>query len=302
MINPQQLEELYLQACECELQAFKPGNVSVYADGHGMSVKDFQLSAQVSAAPLCNTNYSLGEKIYHAVKATRDTVGCNTNLGILLLCAPLIQAAMQVNSDVTLQQAVCQVLAKSTITDADWVFKAITLASPGGLGEADDQDVRQSASVTLIQAMQLASSKDRIALQYVSGYKDIFDFAVLRYNLWLSQWRDKSWAAVFVYAELLSQFPDSHIERKHGNRYTEWVAVRMRQFLEEFGQATDPKQSLQTLYCLDTEFKSNGVNPGTTADMTVATILSVLIQESLTTSINTDKSSAGICSTQTNSK
>ncbi|MSS75512.1 MAG: hypothetical protein EXR90_01065, partial [Methyloglobulus sp.] len=34
-----------------------------------------------------------------------------------------------------------------------------------------------------------------------------------------------------------------------------------------------------TLSCLDAELKASGINPGTTADMTVATILSVLIEE-----------------------
>jgi triphosphoribosyl-dephospho-CoA synthase len=295
MITPQQLELLYQQACEIELQAFKPGNVSVYADGHGMSVNDFRVSAKVSSQPLCDPAYSLGEKIFYAVKATREAVGCNTNLGIILLCVPLIQAVTHISAEVNLRQALSQVLASATIIDADWVFKAIALADPGGLGESDGQDVHHPATVTLIQAMKIASDKDRIAHQYVSDYKDIFDFAVLRYNARLSQWRDKTWAAVFVYAELLAQYPDSHIERKHGKKYTKWVAVRMRQFLEEFGQTMDSAQIKQRLFCLDAEFKSNGVNPGTTADMTVATILSVLIEEFFT-DINADKSSARVCS------
>ncbi len=295
MIGQQKLCDLYRQACEIELQAFKPGNVSVHADGHGMSVSDFRTSAEVSSQPICNPLYSLGEKIFYAIKVTREAVGCNTNLGIILLCAPIIQAVtVACHEKLTLRQALSQVLASTTLTDADWVFKAIALAAPGGLGESSEQDVHKPPSVTLTQAMQIASDKDRVARQYAGGYKDIFDFAVLRYNAWLSQWSDKNWAAVFVYAELLSQFPDSHIERKHGKKYTEWVAVRMRQFLEEFGQASDPRQSMQTLFCLDSEFKSKGVNPGTTADMTVATILLVLIEECLIASINTDMSSARI--------
>src|SRR5664279_5781975 len=100
--SSQQLGELYCQACEVDVQAFKPGNVSVYADGHDMSVADFRLSAKVSTEPLCNFDYSLGEKIYYAVKATREAVGCNTNLGIILLCAPLIQAMSQKHSGLTL--------------------------------------------------------------------------------------------------------------------------------------------------------------------------------------------------------
>lgn len=292
MITNGVLQNLYQQACEIELQAFKPGNVSVYADGHDMTVADFRASAQVSAAPICQANYTLGEKIYYAVKATQDAVGCNTNLGIILLCAPLIQAAMQRGSQQSLPQALSGVLANTTISDADWVFKAITLAKPGGLGDAPDQDVRELPTVTLLQAMALAQDKDRIALQYVSNYKDIFDFGVLRYNGKLSQGIDKIWSAVFLYAELLGQFPDSHIERKYGKKYTEQVAVRMRQFLEEFGETTDLVAIKQQLFNLDSEFKSNSINPGTTADMTVATILSVLIEEVISNKVTTDKTSA----------
>ncbi len=281
MLTRSILEKLYRQACDIELQAFKPGNVSVYADGHDMTVEDFQISAEVSAAPICNPEYSLGEKIYYAVKATRAAVGCNTNLGIILLCAPLIQAASQITPDLDWQQAVRHLLTLTTVADANWVFKAIALAGPGGLGETEEHDVHQTASITLTEAMQLAGDRDRIALQYANGYKDIFDFAVLRYNWWLSQGRDLSWAAVFVYAELLSRFPDSHIERKYGKKYTDLVATRMRQFLEEFGLTADLTPVKQQLYNVDAEFKSIGVNPGTTADMTVATILSVLIEEHL---------------------
>ncbi|NOQ16268.1 MAG: triphosphoribosyl-dephospho-CoA synthase, partial [Methyloprofundus sp.] len=38
MLSEQQLSTAYQYACEVELQAFKPGNVSVYADGHDMTV------------------------------------------------------------------------------------------------------------------------------------------------------------------------------------------------------------------------------------------------------------------------
>jgi triphosphoribosyl-dephospho-CoA synthase len=279
MITPLQLAALYRQACEIELQAFKPGNVSVYADGHDMSVEDFRLSAQVSASAMSDPNLTLGESIYKAVKATQEAVGCNTNLGIILLCAPLLRAASITNYQLSLRDALGQILNRTTVDDAAWVFKAISLAAPGGLGQSSQQDVAGAATVTLFAAMQLASERDRIAKQYVTVYKDIFEFAVLRYNAWLSQWRDENWAAVFLYADLLNQFPDSHIERKYGTKHTEFVARKMRHFLEEFGQTTDLDHIKQHLFDLDAEFKSIGVNPGTTADMTVATVLSVLIEE-----------------------
>jgi triphosphoribosyl-dephospho-CoA synthase len=279
MISPKQLSELYQQACEVELQAFKPGNVSVYADGHDMTVADFRISAEVSAVPLCNPDYSLGEKIFYAVKATREAVACNTNLGIILLCAPLIQAISCTHSDLILRQALHEVLMTTTVEDAEWVFKAITLASPGGLGRSNDQDVTEKPSVSLTEAMRLASAKDRIALQYVTDYQDIFDFAVLIYYNAASKWGNQGWAAVSVYTELLCQFPDSHIERKYGDRYSQMVVSMMSQLSNALSKAESPEHTLPLLYSLDQEFKSKGVNPGTMADITVATVLTAFLED-----------------------
>lgn len=279
IISPEQLGELYRQACEVDVQAFKPGNVSVYAGGHNMTVADFITSAEVSAEPLCNPDYSLGEKIYYAVKATREAVGCNTNLGIILLCAPLIQAVGPKYINLTIRQAVSKVINEATIEDADWVFKAITLASPGGLGSSDQQDVNEKASVTLLEAMKIASEKDRIALQYLTDYKDIFNFSLLRYNFSLNRWGDRNWAAVAVYIDMLSQFPDSHIERKYGNQYSEMVATKMAQLSEELSKTDNPEQIKPSLFCLDQEFKHCGINPGTTADMVVATVFAAFLEE-----------------------
>lgn len=278
-ISPEQLSELYRQACEVDVQAFKPGNVSVYAEGHDMTVADFRISAKVSAEPLCNPGYSLGEKIYYAVKATREAVGCNTNLGIILLCAPLIQAISRKYSGLTLRQAVSKVISDTTIEDADWVFKAITLASPGGLGDSDRQDVTEQASVTLAEAMKIAGGRDRIALQYATDYRDIFNFLLLRYNIGLNRWGDRNWAAVAVYADMLSQFPDSHIERKYGDQYSEMVASKMAQLSGELLKTDNPEQIKPLLFCLDQELKIYGINPGTTADMIVATVFTAFLED-----------------------
>ncbi|TRW96960.1 triphosphoribosyl-dephospho-CoA synthase [Candidatus Methylobacter oryzae] len=277
-ISPEQLRELYLQACEVDVQAFKPGNVSVYAEGHDMTVADFRISAKVSAEPLCNPDYSLGEKIYYAVKATREAVGCNTNLGIILLCAPLIQAIGNY-SGLTLRQAVSQVISETTIEDAEWVFKAITLASPGGLGKSEDQDVSGKATVTLAEAMKIASMKDRIALQYATDYQDIFNFTVLRYTILLNRWNDRNWAAVAVYADMLSRFPDSHIERKYGNQYSEMVAGKMAQLSGKLSETDNPELIKPLLVGLDQELKQYGINPGTTADMVVATVFTAFLED-----------------------
>ncbi|MDQ7089301.1 MAG: triphosphoribosyl-dephospho-CoA synthase [Methylococcales bacterium] len=283
MISASKLSKLYHDACDIELQAFKPGNVSVYAEGHDMTIKDFQLSAMASMTPITNPNYSLGEKIYYAVKNTRDRVGCNTNLGIILLCAPLIQALSTMSKGEDFRERLSKVLHATTRSDANWVFKAITLASPGGLGESAEADVHTVAQITLIDAMKIAENKDRVALQYTTNFKDIFDFSILRYNDAFKKWGDLNWSAVASYSALLSKFPDSHIERKYGNKYTEEVQIQMR-LLNDILLSTDkPQQHEAMLYEIDTTFKKSGINPGTTADLTVATIFVFLAERMLRT-------------------
>lgn len=281
LITRERLIEGYQFACEMDVQAFKPGNVSVYADGHDMTVADFRISAQVSAEAITNPHYSLGEKIYFAVKATREAVGCNTNLGIILLCAPMLHAMLNQPQPASLRTALCDVIASTTVADAEWVFRAITLANPGGLGAAKEQDVRKKPQVTLTQAMTLAADKDRIALQYKSNYKDIFDFAIFRYNDRLYRWGGSDWAATAVFVGLLSQFPDSHIERKYGDKFTRMVAARMAVIDRELSKTGRPERLKNMLASVDQEFKSMGINPGTTADMTVAAVLAAYLDKLL---------------------
>ena len=279
LITPAKLKKAYEDACEVDIQAFKPGNVSVYAEGHDMTVEDFRISARVSSGPIINPVYSLGEKIYYSVKATQEAVGCNTNLGIILLCAPMLQAVSIKTEHESFRESLASVLEKTTIEDAEWAFKAISLAAPGGLGDSQDQDVSEKPDVTLTQAMAIAGDKDRIALQYATNYKDVFDFAILRYNRSVDRWGDANWAAVAVFAGLLRQFPDSHIERKYGKKYTGMVAAKMALLDDELSKTHEPKHLEKLLYSIDQEFKSEGVNPGTTADMTVATVLSVYLNQ-----------------------
>ncbi|MDZ4153617.1 triphosphoribosyl-dephospho-CoA synthase, partial [Methylicorpusculum sp.] len=157
--------------------------------------------------------------------------------------------------------------------------KAIALASPGGLGQASEQDVHSAPSVTLADAMKLACERDRIALQYVTDFKDIYELSILSYNDGLTRWGSHYWAAVSVYTALLARYPDSHIERKYGDRFTGWVAEKMAAINSQLQGATDPEDILPLLYQVDKELKAHHINPGTTADLTVATVMAVFLED-----------------------
>jgi triphosphoribosyl-dephospho-CoA synthase len=279
---PETLQRYYLEACEAELQAFKPGNVSVYSEGHGMTVEDFRASAKASAPLLCDPQLSLGEKIFHAVRATREITGCNTNLGIVLLAAPLMDACLKGDPGQSVRENLRRVLDQTTLEDAGWAYQAIRLAAPGGLGESAEQDVREAPAVTLREAMAIAAGRDNIAKQYYNYYADIFEFAIPRYYTMRNLWGAEEWAVVGVFAALLTAFPDSHIERKFGAQFTRMVMDRMQRIEQLLSESSELAQTLQLLRSVDTEFKSAGINPGTTADLTVACLLAVRLQQLLT--------------------
>ena len=280
-ISPKALQQAYVEACEAELLAFKPGNVSIHAEGHDMTVEDFRRSAHVSAPPLCDPALSLGEKIFRAIAATRQAVGCNTNLGIVLLAAPLIQACLLEDTVASLQERLEFVLSHTTREDADWVYRAIRLASPGGLGESAEADVHSTPAITLIEAMKIAEGRDRIAWQYTNSYRNVFDLAIPRYHSWLSLWGNEQWAIVGVFTGLLIAIPDSHIERKFGTQFTRMVADRMTLVEQAMTHSGNPEQLMRILRTVDAEFKSAGINPGTTADLTVACLLAVRLDRLL---------------------
>ncbi|MDF3838209.1 triphosphoribosyl-dephospho-CoA synthase [Cupriavidus basilensis] len=267
----------FLWACTLDVTVAKPGNVSIDAPGHGMTAGLFLDSAAAAAAPLTNRALQVGERIEQAVAQTRAIARCNTNLGILLLCAPLA-AAMESgpprDAD-ALGKRIEAVLAGLTVADAEAAYRAIAHAMPAGLGAAPEQDVAATPTVGLRAAMQLAAMRDTVARQYANGYADLFTLGlpVLRRHLaGHGAWPGRLQRAVTaVYLAFLARFPDSHIARKHGLPAARRVSDRARLFHGrlEAGQPIDAGALAQW----DRELKAAGLNPGTSADLTVASAM-----------------------------
>jgi triphosphoribosyl-dephospho-CoA synthase len=257
-------------ACLDELAAPKPGNVHVFAAGHRMTASEFVRSAEAAAGPLAAAGASVGTRILGAVEATYRAVRANTNLGIVLLCAPLAAAADRRPSD--LRAAVMEVLESLDRNDADRAFRAIVLASPGGIGRAERHDVFAPAVATLREAMAEAAERDRIARQYVCGFEDVFDLGESLLDATLPTISDPRWATLCVYLRFLSAFPDSHIVRKHGAATADQVRRTAVSFGARLCSTGSPAELIPDLLAWDTKLKEKGVNPGTSADLTVATL------------------------------
>ncbi|HET7851475.1 MAG TPA: triphosphoribosyl-dephospho-CoA synthase, partial [Methyloceanibacter sp.] len=173
-LTAEQVARAFLDSCLAELDALKPGNVHRFAADDRMSVADFEISAGVAAPALAAPGLSVGARIGRSVEATIVAVGHNTNLGIILLCAPLAAASLDSASG-DLRERLAKGLARLSVADARETYAAIRRAKPGGLGQAPAHDVGGEPDIPLIEAMQAAEGRDRIAWNYTHDFADIFD-------------------------------------------------------------------------------------------------------------------------------
>ncbi|HSM20053.1 MAG TPA: triphosphoribosyl-dephospho-CoA synthase, partial [Hyphomicrobiales bacterium] len=216
-------------------------------------------------------------RIELAVEATRDAVGQNTNLGIVLLAAPLAQAALDSHGG-SLRDRLARVLSALTVEDARAAYRAIRLAEPGGIGEAPQHDVSNAPDVTLLEAMRAAETRDRIAWNYTNGFVDIFDMGLKWLDGGKTRWGSVPWVTTYVYRGFLAHIPDTLIERKFGGTPASEVRDEARPIEAGLSQCTDPQDMAGPLTAFDASLKERGLNPGTSADLTVATLFAAALE------------------------
>lgn len=265
-------------ACLLEVSAPKPGNVSPFASFRDASYEDFLASAAAIGPALGDAGARpLGATIRSAVEATARWVPSNTNLGLILLLAPLARAALRPSRD-PLRSRVAATLAETTITDARDTYSAIRLAAPGGLGRAPEQDVNDAPTRPLREVMSLAAGRDAVAREYATDFQTSFDSGAPALRRALADslsWRD---AVVEAYLTLLAAGPDTHIARKLGADAAATVQARGRAVLAAGGVRTEAGR--EAIAALDRELRdeANTLNPGATADLTGAAIYVVLLE------------------------
>ncbi len=254
----------------------KPGNVSRVSAGHGMDAQMFIRSAQAAAPALFDRAASVGERIERAVSATWAAVGCNTNLGIVLLAAPLAAAAQALRADAheavplaALRASLAAVLRRLDVADTRRAYAAIAQANPAGLGRAPAQDVADEPTVGLAQAMSLAADRDRIAAQYASGFDEVFRVGVPAV-IAAPGLREGALRAFLAFA---ASGPDSHIARKHGAAVAQTVMNEARPWSQSAAGDEAVAIDDEPLAAWDDSLKARGLNPGTSADLTVASLM-----------------------------
>ena len=261
------LEGMLRAACVLEATARKAGNVHPKRAFVDLTYRDFVVSADDMAPILARTQeFGVGQAIFDAVSATRDRVCRNTNLGIVLLLAPL--AAVPVG--VRLADGINDVLGGLTRTDAEFAYRAIRLAQPAGLGEVEEQDISRPPTGTLLEVMRLAADRDLIARQYAENFALVLEFGLpylSRVENFQKHWEP---AIVGLQLELLARHPDSLILRKCGPEIAAEASRRAAAVLQAARPGTRDAQIALNEFDHWLRADGNRRNPGTTADLIAA--------------------------------
>jgi len=264
-------------ACLLEVSAPKPGNVSPERHFHDTRYEDFLASAVAIGPALAAAGARpLGATIRAALEATARWARSNTNLGIVLLLAPLARAAARTGDD--LRSRLAAVLEETTIVDAADAYIAIRRAHPGGLGAASAEDVSGAPTVTLRDAMALAAERDAVAREYTTRFALTFEVGAPA--LVDARRRGLTWsdATVECFLALLAAVPDTHVARKLGRAEAERVSARAREVLAAGGTASARGRAALEALDVDLRDQRNTRNPGTTADLTCAALFVVILE------------------------
>jgi triphosphoribosyl-dephospho-CoA synthase len=260
-------------ACILDVAVLKPGNVALLSGFRDMNATDMLLSAAAIApvldrAPL----HRVGDTILECIRATRCVTTANTNLGIVLLLAPL--ASVQPGID--MRGGLMRVLMRLDVADARSAYEAIRLARPGGLGTVAEQDVSTEPTVTLREAMGLAADRDLVARQYVNDFDQVFEGVEFLRQEMRRPKPIAGGAMVHLFIRMLAKYPDSLIVRRHGQRAADEVSARA-----ELIVTSKSRFDFDSLLGFD-EWLRNQVhpprNPGTTADLVTASLFVALRQ------------------------
>jgi triphosphoribosyl-dephospho-CoA synthase len=262
-------------ACIWEATAGKPGNVHRLVDFADLSYLDFLTSAAAVAPVLAAApEHRVGHTVLEGVRRTRQVARTNSNLGILLLLAPLAKAAAQPD----LRAGLTRVLDDLDVEDSRLVYEAVRLAKPGGLGQVSKQDIKDEPTLPLRAVMALAADRDLIARQYINGFREVFEDGAPAVLEGMERTGSLEGAILYAHLCLMARYPDALIARKCGAVVAMESAMRARAVLDKgWPHTPDGRDAFADL---DAWLRGEGRqrNPGTTADV-IAACLFVLLRE-----------------------
>jgi triphosphoribosyl-dephospho-CoA synthase len=258
--------------------AEKPGNVTRTRDCSGLRLEQFLASAAAIGPAFAEaSSSSVGGIIGKGVEHTRTLAGVNTNVGILLMLAPLARAAA-LYGPTDLRAGVARVLAELTVEDARLAYAAILKAAPHGLDTVEEGDIRDTAiDYTLREGMAMARDRDTLAAQYVTDFELVFETGLAGLVRLLDEGRTLSQAVVHVFLSILAAVPDTDIARKTDPATARTISERAAEALEAGSVFTAGGRAAVERFDALARDESRLYNPGTTADLMAGALFALLI-------------------------
>ncbi len=289
-----------------EVSAYpKPGNVHRTRDFENTRFEHFLASAaalvshfrlaalrgsKIAAGSIHSGELMIGERIKRAVESCSEWQrGGNTSLGAILLLIPISYAAGMVPSRKALKaqeiRKNLRIVARGTNkVDAVNAYRAISRASPAGMGKVPELDINDKDSLTRIRKQNISlfdifrtsSEYDTISSEWVRGFPVTFEIGLPFLVRELYATGDINTAVVDTYLRILSQVPDTLVARRLGIGRAREVSLMAKRVLKVGGMKTSRGRKEAGRMDESLQRIDHRCNPGTTADLTAST-LSILL-------------------------
>ena len=247
-----------------------------------MEFEDFIISGVVIGDTICEAcsdvdveNPKLGKYILQAVGETDRWIKNNTNLGIVMMTTPIAVAAA-ISSDFNqIRENIKLLMSNTSVDDACDLYDAINIADAGGMGDQDEYDVAsdnaknelRKNNQTMFDVLKISAPWDMLAREMTSDMPAVFEIGYPTYHKFRSE-KSKNQACVLTFLTILSQVPDTLISRKYGSDEALKISMMTRDLLK----LKDSDDFEDRLKEFDDYLFKNKYNPGTTADLTAASI------------------------------
>jgi len=270
----------------------KPGNVDRRREFGDLRFESFlggAVGAREGLELAANDAASVGRAFERGVSGMADRAGTNTQFGCLLLLVPLLRASAEADLS---PAALGRVTRETTVDDAVAFYEAfehvdVAVADPPA--DADDLDVRRGSDAapalrdrdaTLRDVMALSAAPtdaervpDRNAQEWTEGFPRTFRAAE-----WiLTDEGPLTDRAARAFLGLLAAEPDTLVAATHGSETAREASERAAAVV---GRDAGAEVDADAVHAADLDaaeelaeaFVAEGINPGTTADLTCAAL------------------------------
>ncbi len=259
----------------------KPGNVDRTHDFIDTSYEHFLASSvavypvfRAAAARVSGKGLSVGELVRRGVEeSTAWQSGGNTHFGALLLLIPLTMAAgaCERYEMEKMKRKATEIMLNTTMDDAIEVYRAFPKAKVKVRRDVPEFNLTDEASIQEIrdkklsyyEILTISASYDLISRDLVGGFELTFRYAARIKDF--AKEKCINDAITHAYLKLLSEEEDTFITMKFGAEKSRYVKERAKRIVNRRYEREEIEE-------LDAELISEGLNPGSTADIIAAAL------------------------------